>query len=107
MLSFRVVSGVVGFGAALWVGVAAAAPPPAPEVAPQAVADDSSPIRLSNRHIGMSREKLAALGLVAREEPAPETPAPAAGFTSCVETSVRSGKGLQESVRVCRSVFMN
>ncbi len=154
MLSFRVVSVVVGLGAALWVGVAAAAladpftlsnacledrevclnaldgeaQPPVPEVAPEAVADDPGPIRLSNRHIGMSLEELAALGVVEREEPAPETvevvadrpfreepesPAPAAepvhevGFTSCVETSVRAGNGLQESVRVCRSVFMN
>ncbi len=159
-MSFHIVSVVVGFGAALWVGVAAAAladpftlsnacledreaclsaldgqaPPPAPEVVLQAVVDAPGPIRLSNRHIGMSRDELAALGVVKDEEPAPETvevvedrpfreepenAAPAAeaalepepvqevGFTSCVEASVRAGNGLQESVRVCRSVFMN
>ena len=160
MLPFRVVSVVVGIGAALWVGVAAAAlaepftltnacledreacvsaldgetQPPVPEVVLQAVVDDPGPMRLSNRHIGMSRDELAALGVVESDEPAPEmvevvedrpfreeseTPPPAVepapeseplqevGFTTCVEASVRAGNGLQESVRVCRAVFMN
>ena len=104
--------------------LAAETEPPAPELA----APEEDPILLSNRHVGMSREELSVLGIVEGEEAPVETveiaedqpfheesaepapapaPAPEVGFTSCVEASVRAGNGLSESVRVCRSVFMN